>query len=176
MAVTPLIQFLPVRIRWAAVYYLFLGTAANVSAQSQVTAVPTVLVVGYRVADTLTRTIAMDVRNALARAVPPSRLIVLSTAFIDAQRNVGAPDDFGGTWGWADVRMAADHYRATVIIDLVATQRGDSIEVEVNRVRPPRDGLITALSPVKSRSITDAVQILTRRLANDTLVTAASRR
>ena len=167
---------LPVaHVRLVALLGLVLFAQLVALAQSLSTSGPTVFVEGFRVSDTLTRTIAIDVRRTLARAASPNRINVISSAFIKAQRNVGAPDNIGAAWSWEDVRMVGELYQATIVIDLVARQRGDSIEIEVSRVYPPRRGPIVVLPPVKARSIAQAVQLLNHQLARDSLIVLLSR-
>lgn len=84
---------------------VMLAFSRVVSAQGELpAATPRVLVEGFRYTDSLTRQAAIAVRNELQARVSRDTLWVMPTRQIEAQREMGAPDDFGGAWSWADLR------------------------------------------------------------------------
>ncbi len=153
---------------------LCFGVAPQLPAQAnQRSAVPKVFIEAFRSTDTVGRKFAVELREALARSVSPVRLVVMSTAEIDAFRSSGEPDDFmGGAWPWTDVRMAGRSYRATCVIDLLVTSSRSGVTVAVARLRAPFQGEPETLEPVVAPTIKNAVAVLARRLASDSTLFA----
>ncbi|MBW8770072.1 MAG: hypothetical protein JF589_09970 [Gemmatimonadetes bacterium] len=152
-----------------------LAVGAGSASGQKASHVPVVFVEGYRTLDSLTRRAAIELRATLATRVAPNRLRVLTTQWIDEQRNMGAPDDFGGAWGWYDVREAGLAYRADAIVDLTAVKHGKQIILRARRIRPPKKGPIVELPIVRAWTLDEAVDILARRLADDSVLTTSNR-
>lgn len=153
---------------------LYLLALPHLHAQANQQPAPTVFVEGFRAKDTLSREVAASLREALAKSVSPTRLVVLSTAQIDTFRNLGQPDDFfGDHWSWSDVKESANYYRATCVVDLLATRASGRITITVARLRAPFKGNPETLEPVSAPTVDSAVAILAQRLASDSALFTA---
>jgi hypothetical protein len=155
-------------------------SAASAEGQ-RVPHVPVVFVEGFRTVDTLTRRAAIELRAALAARVAPDRLRVLSTHDIDNYLSTGMPDDFGQAWKWIDVQEMGWAYRADVIIDVITVKQGDRIALRAQRTYPARPvrgsrhrhppaAAIVALPIVRAATLEQAIDILVRRLAADSVL------
>jgi hypothetical protein len=146
----------------------FVVAPPGLEAQTGQPGAPTVFIEAFRSTDTVGRAIAASLREALAKSVSPTRLAVISTATIDANRNSGAADDFmGGAWVWGDLRLSAWVFRATCVVDLLATPSRHGIAVRVARLCSPFHGDPETLAPVTAPTVDAAVAILADRLASD---------
>ncbi len=151
---------------------LFVVAVPRVEGQAGQPGAPTVFIEAFRSTDTVGRAIDASLREALPNSVSPTRLAVISTATIDAFRNSGEPDDWGGAWPWADVRLAGRSYRATCVVDLLAFRSPHGITVRVSRLCSPFKGDAETLEPVIAPTVDAAVAILAKRLASDSTLFA----
>jgi hypothetical protein len=100
----------------------------------------------------------------------------MPTEEIDAHRESGAPDDFGGPWSWADIREASRIYRVDAVIDIVAIRSRDGVALRCSRIRPIQGGAIVPLEVTAARTLSAAVAALVERLATDTILLAPAAR
>jgi hypothetical protein len=131
---------------------------------------PRVFIEGFRANDSLSLRAAAALRAELPRHVSRHRLTVMSSWEIQAHRDVGAPDDFGGAWGWTDLREVGRAYRVDAVIDIAAMQAEHGIVLSAARLRPIRGGRIDTLPPTQAHTLQQAVRILARRLAIDSVL------
>ena len=130
---------------------------------------PRVFIEGFRINDSLSLRAAAALRAELPRHVSRDRLTVMSSREIQAHRDVGAPDDFGGAWGWTDILETGRAYRVDAVIDIAALRSESGITLRAARLRPIRGGVDT-LPPTQARTLEQAVRILARRLARDSVL------
>jgi len=149
---------------------VFMVAVPRLAAQAPQGPVPMVFIEAFRSTDTVGRSIAASLREALAKSVSPTRLVVMSTADIEIERGSGMPDDWGKAWKWFDVRELSHDYRAACTIDLLATSSRSRIMVAVARLCAPFHGDPDRLKPVTTPTAEAAVAILVRRLASDSVL------
>jgi hypothetical protein len=134
---------------------------------------PVLFIEGFLTTDSLTRQAASALRLKMARLGEQRGwpVHVMTTAEIDAFRDVGSPDDFGGAWPWTDVREVAKVYRAYAVVDVIAVRLKDGVRLESTRLHPVPRGTLTRLADVHAETLEQAIHRLADRLAADTVVT-----
>jgi hypothetical protein len=150
-------------IAWAAMLLALIPAALNGQA-------PRVFIEGFRVNDSLSRSAAAALRAEVPRHVSRQKLTIMSSSEIQAHRDAGAPDDFGGAWGWTDLREVGRAYRVDAIIDITAVKAEHGVILRTARLRPIRGGLVDTLPTTQAHTLEQAVGILARRLAADSVL------
>lgn len=140
-----------------------LGALRTVSAQST----PRVFIEAFRVNDSLSLQAAAAVRSELPRHISADSLRVMSTAEINAYRSVGEPDDFGHAWNWDDLRIVARAYRASIVLDIVATRSPAGVSIRVAQMRTAGSDTALAMPIVTEKTLDRAVEMIAQRLASD---------
>lgn len=147
-------------------YTALLCASATISeAQSnQNPPAPRVLIESLRVADSLSREAAIQLRAALAARVKPTVLQVVSTDVFDRTKQARRAG-LAGQWDWTSVREFARQVAAQYIVDITVVRDSTMVHVAALVVYPARSGEPTPVPLFAQRSLNDAVAQLADHLA-----------
>jgi hypothetical protein len=158
------------RLRIAAYALLLIAAALGLPRRASAQPTRRVFVEGYRASDSLSRRAAADLRAELIRRMRGDSVHIMTTAEIHAYLAAGAPDDFGQTWSWRDVREVGRLYRATVIVDVAAREVPMGVRIEATRLLLSAADSGIVLPAIAAGTLEEAVALLAKQLAADTVL------